>query len=199
MSASHFRRAHSLSPERSKARISARPISASANVSSPRSAIPTMLGHGETDTEQQSMLVEAEPEIFRPVRAAGASRAIPMCAGKGRCDDAEERARHGVEERRAEIAAKSASKRRADFAPHQFARHIAHYLSVHPQPPPLELPQTSCSTPARQATRRRIGCEGSTQFVLLGLPVDAGQHGARRRQGPVRPRAAMISAPGSRA
>jgi hypothetical protein len=28
---------------------------------------------------QQSMLVEAEPEIFRPFRAAGASRAIRMC------------------------------------------------------------------------------------------------------------------------
>ena len=29
--------------------------------------------------EQQAMLVQAEPEIFRPFRAAGASKATPMC------------------------------------------------------------------------------------------------------------------------
>jgi hypothetical protein len=30
-------------------------------------------------SEQQSMLVEAEPKIFAPFRAAGAGRATPMC------------------------------------------------------------------------------------------------------------------------
>jgi hypothetical protein len=34
--------------------------------------------------EQQSVLVEAEPDIFRPVPADGASAAAPMCASPRR-------------------------------------------------------------------------------------------------------------------
>jgi len=50
--------------------------------------------------EQQSILVEAEPEILRPVPGGWGKH---QCApGKGRCDNAEERARNGVEECRAE-------------------------------------------------------------------------------------------------
>ncbi len=43
--------------------------------------------------EQQSMLVDAEPEIFRPgARRLGQAGQHQCAAGKGRCEDAEERA-----------------------------------------------------------------------------------------------------------
>ena len=55
--------------------------------------------------EQQAMLVEAEPEIFRPVPGGWGKQGLHQCAaGKGRCDHAEERACDGVEKCRAEIA-----------------------------------------------------------------------------------------------
>jgi hypothetical protein len=79
--------------------------------------------------EQQSMLVEAEPEIFRPrARRLGQAGLHQCAARKGRRDDAEKRARDGVEERRAEIASESARPGQRPrheealiFAPHQFA------------------------------------------------------------------------------
>ena len=58
--------------------------------------------------EQQSMLVEAEPEIFRPVPGLGQAGLYECAAGKGRRDHAEERACDGVEECRTEIASDGA-------------------------------------------------------------------------------------------
>ena len=59
------------------------------------------------------MLVEAEPEIFRPVPGGWGKQRLHQCAaGKGRRDDAEERARHGLEKCRAEKStAKSAQEK----------------------------------------------------------------------------------------
>ena len=59
--------------------------------------------------EQQSMLVEAEPDIFRPGAGRLGQAGLHQCASRqGRCDDAEERTHHGVEECRAEIASEGA-------------------------------------------------------------------------------------------
>src|SRR5260221_8460449 len=64
-----FAAQHSTFPRRSKARTRAMPTFASRNASSRRSVIypDDKWGMVNLNPEQQSMLVEAEPEIFRPV------------------------------------------------------------------------------------------------------------------------------------
>ena len=65
--------------------------------------------------EQQSVLVEAEPDIFRPVPGGWGKRGstnVRLAAADD--DNAPKRAHHGVDQRRAEVAAQS---RREDLAP----------------------------------------------------------------------------------
>ena len=54
--------------------------------------------------EQQAMVVDAEPEIFRPVSGGWGKGARPMCGSQGRSGDAEERADHGMAKPRAKAA-----------------------------------------------------------------------------------------------
>ena len=61
-----------------------------------------MPGADEIDTYQQSMLVEAEPG-FPPVPGGWGKQGYTDVLLQGRRDDAEERARHGLEKCCAEI------------------------------------------------------------------------------------------------
>ena len=56
--------------------------------------------------EQQSVLVEAEPEIFRPSPEHGASKATPMCGSPKPTRRRSGAPSHGVAQRRAEDALK---------------------------------------------------------------------------------------------
>ena len=77
--------------------------------------------------EQQSMLVEAEPEIFRPVPGGwGKQGYTNVLLAKADATTLKSALTHGVEECRAEIASDGeirlrTTRSRADFAPHQFA------------------------------------------------------------------------------
>ena len=73
--------------------------------------------------EQQSMLVEAEPEIFRPVPGGwGRQGYTNVRLAKADATTLKSALDDGVEECRAENERRNrARKRRADFAPHQFA------------------------------------------------------------------------------
>ena len=118
--------------------------------------------------EQQSMLVEAEPEIFRPVPGGwGKHGSTNVRLAKADATTLQSALDDGVEQRRAEVTARSRARRTSDFAPHQFAiARIAHYLSVHPRRR-LRLELSSLrfvgahASATKQTTRRRIGCEGS--------------------------------------
>ena len=116
--------------------------------------------------EQQSVLVDAEPEIFRPVPGGWGKQRLHQCAaGKGRCDDAEERARHGVEECRAENDGEIGEENEAlishrinSLPPHRslFERASARRLRLELSPNY----EFAGGMPAGTRQQRRIGCEG---------------------------------------
>ena len=124
-------------PARSKARISG---TADFRVGK---RIFATLGYPDDDwgmvkltPEQQSMLVEAEPEIFRPVPGGwGKQGNTNVRLAKADATTLKSALDHGVEECRAEIAAReSRGKKEVALISHRInsRRHIAHYLSVHP-------------------------------------------------------------------